>query len=158
MGVDTRLYINNSWSVEDIKDVIGKRFEVPVTLKFHDWSPDYIQMILTLPGTKEARALNIFTKNAIGGLPATLLSLHHDSYSIGFLRVLAETFGGFFQEQDYEEVFEAFSKPGEGNIDFIVKQAIKDEPKLADDDKAMVTYIAEEKWRDNATWHKGSKK
>lgn len=38
MGLNTRLYINISWSVEDVKDVIEKRFKVPVTLKFHDWA------------------------------------------------------------------------------------------------------------------------
>ena len=47
MGLDTKLYINQSWSVEDIKDVIEKRFKIAVVLKFHDWAPDYLQMIIT---------------------------------------------------------------------------------------------------------------
>ena len=87
-----------------------------------------------------------------------MLSLRANEPAHELLKTLAKTFGGMFQEGDHEEIFESFTKPGEGNIDFIVKQAVKDNPKIGDDDKAMIDYITQEKWRDNATWHKGSKK
>lgn len=162
MGVDTTLYISNEWRIEDIKDVIQKRFSVPVEIMFHDWAPDYIILRTQLDAGEydvgNKIQLSVHTKSYVGGLPAIAMTLRSNTINCEFLKTLAKTFGGLFQESDTTEDFEAFQKPGEGNIDFVIRKAIMDDPSLGDDDKRMASYIAEEKWRMSSdVWHKPNK-
>ena len=157
MGVDTKLYISPSWTVEDIKEVIEKRFSVQTKIEFHDWSPDYVILRFGLAGAEYQRSLNIHTKTSVGGFPAFSLGLRSNQDGCLILQTLAKTFGGLYQEADTNDDFEAFSKPGEGNIDFVVKEALKDDPSLGNDSKEMASYIAEEKWHDKEVWHKPDK-
>jgi hypothetical protein len=152
MGVDTKLYIGRQWSLEDIKDVIEKRFSVPVTFVFHDFAPDYVSMKFKLTHREYERELHVHTHTFVGGLPAIGLGFRSNPESTEVLRTLAKTFGGLFQEEDTTDIFQEYSKPGEGNIDFVIKQAIKDDPKLGHDDEGIVRYIAEKKWSDNKVW------
>lgn len=158
MGVDTRLFINKSWTIEDIKEVIQKRFSVPVKLNFHDWAPDYITMEFQLPKAENARLLHIHTNSFVGGLPAINIGFRSNPEGHEILKTLAKTFGGLFQEADTGDEFKEFQKPGEGNIDFVVRQAIKDDPSLGQGGEEMASYISEEKWRQTSdVWNKPNK-
>lgn len=155
MGVDTKLYISTVWTIQDIKDVIEKRFSVPVKLAFHEFAPEYITMEFQLPDSENPRLLHVHTNSFVGGLPAVNLGFRSNEEGHKILKTLAKTFGGLFQENDTGDGFQEFQKPGEGNIDFVIRQAIKDDPSLGDGGKNMVTYLAEEKWRETSTvWPK----
>jgi hypothetical protein len=87
-----------------------------------------------------------------------MLGLHADSQASEILETLAKTFGGLFQAQDDTENFVAFEKPGTGDIDFIVAEAIKHNPVLGRDSEAIAKYIQNEEWRNSSkVWNKPSK-
>jgi len=147
MGVDTKLYINRDWTVQDVRDVLKNRLGIETKTIFHDWAPDYV--VLRFPSKYEKcdRLLHVHTKTHVAGFPAMGLDFRSNPEGIGILRVLAETFGGLFQEQDVTEDFQAFQKPGHGNIDFVLKEAVKKEPELAENIEQMAQFIVEGKWR-----------
>jgi hypothetical protein len=154
MGVDTRLYVNSSWTVQDIKEVIEKRLNVPVEVKFNDFAPDYICLVFAasvFPNSPK-RMLNVHTKSDVGGFPAILLSLSANEEGHRILKTIAQTLGGLFNTHDTEDTYEEYEKPGKGNIDFIVKEAIKDNPKMGDDDKMMARYLENEGWKAKDVW------
>lgn len=157
MGVDTKLYIGQQWNIEDIKDVIEKRFDVPVTYEFHHFAPDYVVLKFQLRSAEHERGLHVHTKSHVGGLPAISLSFRSNDEGIQILKTLAETFGGLFTESDCGNTFEEYQKPGEGNIDFIIKEALKSDPTLSEGDYRMVQYIGEKKWMEHKVWPKPMK-
>jgi hypothetical protein len=150
-----RLYISKEWSVTDIADVLQRRLETKVKIEFHDWALDYITLNLEYMGA--TLFFHVHSDVHVAGLSARLISTHAGYEGILVLKKLADTFGGLYQESDTTEEFEAIPKPGEGNIDFVVRQAIKHNPELGSNDEAMAAYIKEEQWRAGFEWHKPSR-
>jgi len=122
MGVDTRLYISHNWSIEDIKDVLKARFGYNIYLLFTENAPQYVRLVFDT--AKGARQVNVHTDSALGGFQAIQLNMGSDEESQKILKVLAHTFGGFYQEADGDNNFGAFRYPADGDVDWIVKQAL----------------------------------
>lgn len=147
MGVDTRLYISREWGIQDVVDVLCKRFDIRAEIEFHAFAPEYITLNFEVPSNGRQRSLHIFLNSNVGGFPAINLNFHSDPEGQEILKILAKTFGGLFQETDCYNDFEVFRKPGEENIDFVVREGIKHDPTLGDKCEEMAKYIAEEKWK-----------
>lgn len=146
MGVDTKLFISHRWNVSDIRDVLQKFSEHKIKTEFHDFAPDYVTLNFTTRAGND-RLLHIFTDTQIGGIKSIGMHMHADLESQMILMALAETFGGMYQPKDNVEQFEAYQPTSEGNIDFIVNEALKHSPKLGHDYKGMAEFLSKEKWK-----------
>lgn len=146
MGVDTKLYISNRWSTQDIRDVITLRYGVPTEIGFHDFAPDYFTIEFKLPGAMMGRVLNVHRNSEVGGLSATQMSFRSNEEGHDVLKTLAKTFGGLFQEYDTSDDFVEFQSPDSGDMDFIVKEALKSNPKLGRDVKLMEKFLSDRGW------------
>lgn len=150
MSVDTRLYISHRWNVKDICDVITLRFGVETAIKFNDWAPDYMTVHFRLPDSETGRMLHVHTDSMIGGFKAIQVGFRSNPEDHKILKTLAKTFGGLFQESDTTEDFEAFNIESNGNVDFIVNEALKSNPKLGRNTQQIAKFIADEGWKENS--------
>jgi hypothetical protein len=151
MGVETKLYISNRWNVKDICDVISLRFGVRTDIKFHDWAPDYMTVHFKLPQSENGRMLHVHTDSMVGGFKAIQMNFRSNPEGCKILETLAETFGGLFQESDTTDDFKEFRTNSNGEVDFIVNEALKSDPKLGRDFQQMARFIANEGWKENLT-------
>lgn len=139
MGVDTRLYINNRWNINDIKDVIEDRFNTKVKINFHEFAPDYIT--LEFKAFDEDRMLHVHRDTEIAGFKATKLDFRSNDNGHKILRTLAETFGGLFNENDFNDDFEAYGSPDYGNAQFLINEAIKKDPSIGMDKAKLINFL-----------------
>jgi hypothetical protein len=145
MGVDTRLFISHNWSLEDISHVISRRYSTKVKFKFCDPVADLTWLLFELGG--DERQLSVFMDSEIGGFRAISLSMRSNPPANRLLKTLAQTFGGLYQDGDTTDSFEEYQNPGQGEMNWILKEAIKSDPELGKDPKAMADYLLKEGWK-----------
>lgn len=139
MGVDTRLFISNRWSVKDLADVIEKRFGCKPVVRVHQWAPDYLNIDFSVEG--EQRMLHVHTNSEYGGFQGWSISLRSNDQGIRVLTEVAKTFGGFLCEADTDSTFVEFSAPDHGDAAFLLNEALKDNPELGRDVKALAEWL-----------------
>lgn len=97
MGVDTELYIDNRWELDDIKTVIeriaGENIKVS---SYHTTSVGFYHF--TLP--KMGRSIDVFVNARTPIGTATLLTLESDDEAHKLFESIAEIFGGIYMEND----------------------------------------------------------
>lgn len=121
MGVDVRLWLNPKWKLEDVKDVLERTSNTPVTSESTIGSPSYHVFVMKDIG----RMVHVHQSELPTG-PATLLDMRSNPQGIQILRNVAEVFGGILQEDDSEERYEMIvGKMSENNgLPYFVKYAI----------------------------------
>lgn len=144
MSVDTKLFINPRWGAEDVGDVIKKRLKTTISYQSTTF-PDYVRIHFELNGEK--RGMNVHGRSELGGFPSVQLSMRSDDDSTGLMKLLAETFGGFFQEADGDSTFEEYQMPGQGDIRFVIDEALKDDPENIKNNDRLIDWIKNEKWK-----------
>lgn len=130
MGVDAKLLTSHIWTVEDVYDLIVDMFDKDAKVENTD-TPDYT--IITFKYGTENRRMNVFrTGNVYGGFPSISISVGAWGNADVFMRAIAERLGGFYQPQDYEEIYQLYPSPfdEENNHLFYIKQAAKKGVKL----------------------------
>ena len=107
MGVNTHLYLNTRWGLDDILDVIERtQGEKPQIESHHSFAPGYFTFEF------KERRLNIHTQSQLPTGVVTLLSFSSNPEGIKILRDIAKTFGGILMESDFEGKCEII----EGNL------------------------------------------
>lgn len=124
MGVDAKLLVNTKWSVRDIQDVLKSRLGVAEQkINFNDWAPDYITIQFKF--NNEDRMLHVHRNgDRYGGFDVMTLGLGMWGSSEEILRGIANVTGGFFQAADTNDEFEAIPELEDGNLKFLVKNAV----------------------------------
>jgi hypothetical protein len=115
MGVDTKVYLNTRWNLDDIKTIIERTQNTKVEIESnHSINPGYFTF--TLPEKEHMIHVHSYITTPLG--TATLLSMHSDKDGKNILRGIAEVAGGFFMDNDVD-----------GKCDFIMG-ALTDEDGL----------------------------
>lgn len=124
MGVDARLFIHSSWRADSIKDLLESLPQVEKKVKIlSTHSPDYC--IISFEYEKEQRELGFFYSSTYAGFTGNLLSFRTWGKSKEILTAIAERVGGFFSPEDtHDDNWERFDNPADGNLLFMVKQAV----------------------------------
>jgi hypothetical protein len=137
MGVDTQLYLNSKWKLNEIKKVIERTQGIKVTvISNHDTSIGYFNFILE----KLGRMIHVFSNIHTPIGTATLLSMGADDQSHKIFKDIAKVFGGIFTDNDCDCKAEFI----QGNmcednvIPYFVKYAIVDKGIRPDDFKALI--------------------
>lgn len=123
MGVDARLFINSSWGVDDIKDLIKTLPEASEVKIITTHTQDY--SIISFKYNDEQRELGYFTGSRFSGFVGTQLSFRAWGASKEILTTIGRRIGGWFSPEDCnDDNWERFDNPGEGNLLFMVRQAV----------------------------------
>jgi len=103
MSTDTKLYTSSFWGIENIKSILHTRLKVTeFKLKSnHEFAPGYF--IINFHYNNEYCKMNIFLSASTPIGPAILLSMAANSKNIEILKTIAETIGGYFEENDCKE-------------------------------------------------------
>jgi len=114
MSVDTILYLNSRWELDDIKKVIERTQQTKVVVHSnHDISTGFFNFIFN------DRRMSVFTNHSTPIGTATYLSLGWNSEAVKIMRDIATVFGGVLIEED-----------SSGNAEFI-NGNMNDDDKLA---------------------------
>ncbi|MFA5937401.1 MAG: hypothetical protein WC822_06025 [Candidatus Paceibacterota bacterium] len=115
MGVDTKVYLNTRWNLDNIKTIIERTQNTKVEIESnHSFAPGYFTF--TLPEKKRIIHVHSYTTTPLG--TATLLSMRSDEEGKQILKGIAEVVGGMFMDNDVD-----------GKCDFIMG-ALTDEDGL----------------------------
>ncbi len=143
MGVDTKLYLNPRWGLDDILTVIERtQGERPQIKSHHDFAPGYFSFDF------KGRSLNVHTQTQLPTGVVTLLSLRSNPEGIKVLRDIAKVLGGILEERDSDGQCEVIN----GNMDdedglaYFLKYAIVEDGIDPDDIEALANSKKE--------WHK----
>jgi hypothetical protein len=123
MGVDRRLFISNRWNVQDVKETVESLFDLKIDYQ-PTHSPDYATLLFKL-GEDENRQLNVHINYEHGGFRGLLLTLSTYGKSEEILKGLAERLGGFYNHEDFNDTWEEFPYVAAGDLEFLVKKAVK---------------------------------
>lgn len=141
MGVDSNLLINSKYNVKDVVKLItalgAKNIE-------EEHKGDHSFIRFDLDGSYR-RQLYVAQSSEYGGLSGTILSYRSNEEGIQFLKKIAKVVGGFLQESDCGDEWQAFYAPHGGNSEFILKHqilsnAIDKSDELADKIAAATGY------------------
>lgn len=123
MGVDARLFINSSWGVDDIECLIKTLPDASDVKIIRTHTPDYT--IISFKWNDEQRELGYFPGSNFAGFSGTQLSFRTWGASKEILTAIAGRIGGWFSPQDCnDDNWERFDHPADGNLLFMVKQAV----------------------------------
>lgn len=127
MGVDSKLFVSNSWSVEDIKDVIESQLDVKVEIN-STHTPEYC--LFTFPSSvnnNEKRSMSVHIDTEYHGFKGKLLTLRYNDEAVNIFKKIGEILGGFFCEQDWNDNYQGFSSKlsTSNDIYFWLKHSIK---------------------------------
>jgi len=124
MGVDARLFINSSWGVDDLKCLLETLPEVDGKVKIiSTHTADYT--IISFKWNEEQRELGYFPGSRFAGFVGTQLSFRTWGASKEILTTIAGRIGGWFSPEDCnDDNWERFDHPADGNLLFMVKQAV----------------------------------
>lgn len=123
MGVDTKLFLNSSVELRDIKDVIERKFKTKVKVS-STHSPDFQSWGFKVE--KNPRSMSVFFNCLEAGFRGTLLSLGCNPQGQEILKAIAQVFGGFYEANDCDGVIERLDgdlTPHNG-LPFFIKHAI----------------------------------
>ena len=141
MGVNTHLYLNPKWRLDDILNVIERtQGEKPEIRSHHDFAPGYFEF-----GFK-GRSLNVHTQTQLPTGVVTLLSFRSNPEGIKILRDIADTLGGILEERDSDgqcEVIEG-NMWDEDGLAYFLKYAIVHDGIDPDDIEALAD--SKQKW------------
>jgi hypothetical protein len=149
MGVDTRLFINGKYEIEEIKSVIERKFETKVKVEATH-SPNYHILEFEVSDV-EHRRMNVHTASNFAGFSGTLLTLGYSGSAVKIMQSIGEVFGGFLNEADTHENYTRISgKLSESDaLPFFVRYAIVSGVDHRDPDK-----LAEFVKATQASWNK----
>ncbi len=141
MGVDTHLYLNTRWGLDDILDVIERtQGEKPKIRSHHDFAPGYFSLDF------KGHSLNVFTQSQLPTGTVTYLSFSSNPKGIKILRDIANTLGGILMESDSDgkcEVIEGNMWEEDG-LAYFLKYAIVHDGIDPNDIKALAD--SKQKW------------
>lgn len=141
MGVDAKLFISNRWQVQDIIDVVDKRFNAKAYFENPSKMCDYGRVSFDIEGTN--RSISVHNNSVQGGFTGMLLTLRANTQGQGILIAIAQSLGGIYQEKDSDEDYQVFDVPGHGNAQFLLDEAIKQDPSLGDDIGRLAAWLAD---------------
>lgn len=122
MSVDRRLFINSSWSLDNIVTILKSVPEISDVNIVRTTSLDYT--IVALKYNEEQRQLNVHNSSRYGGFNGTLLTLGAWGESEAILTTIAERIGGLYTHVDSEDVVKAYDYAADGNLDFMLRYAV----------------------------------
>jgi len=140
MGVDTKLYVNNKFSLEDVINVIkhhvmpevfgiaaeqcdyNKEHEPKIVASEHNYDCGYI--VFGVDGNKRSMWYYLPSKTPLG--PCKSFSLGHNDQAIKIMTIIAEVLGGIVQEQDSYDAFKMYrgKLDDENGLSFFVKNSV----------------------------------
>jgi hypothetical protein len=134
MGVDTKLYINPRYTVENIRDCIEAHLKTKVTLEVPE-NMSGMYMLLFKDGNDDRQMYVFPSSNTPIGI-FTQLHLRHWGRAVEIMRAIGEVFGGLLQPEDCTEEFEMiYGKLNEGNgIPYFIKYALINNYMTSEDD------------------------
>ena len=141
MGVDTHLYLNPRWGLDDILTVIERtQGEKPEIKSHHSFAPGYFSFDF------KGRSLNVFTNHQLPTGAVTYLSFRSNPEGIKNLRDIAGVFGGIIMESDSEGLCEVIdgSLWDEVGLAYHLKYAIVNDGIPPDDIEAL--FSSKEMW------------
>ncbi len=126
MGVDRTLFINSSWGVRDVADLVRTIEAVENVKIMGTHEADYTLIGFTYLGAdgKEDRQISFHRSSNRAGFVGTLLTLRANGCSELILKTIAERLGGFYEHQDCDGQIERFDFKADGNLGFMIRQAI----------------------------------
>lgn len=119
MGVSANLLINARYGVKDVEKLL-KALDVQVTETFY--KGDHSFLYFQYQGQK--RQMYVAHSEEYGGVNGLILSLGANSEATDLLTRIGKVVGGFFRAVDYNEDWEAFHDPHQGNARFILDHQI----------------------------------
>lgn len=146
MGVDTKLYLNTKWELNNIIELIeyikGEKIEV---ISNHSFAPGYFCFNLS----KRMIHVHTYTHTPLG--EATLLDMHSDDESHELFKKIAETLGGIYIENDCDDKCEMMQGRtwDENGLQYFLKYAIVHDDIADDDIEGFLKSM--NKWYDNTT-------
>jgi hypothetical protein len=139
MGVDTKLYVNSRWQLEDIVHIIKSKYGEVTIKSNHDFSIGYFNLFFG------KRMMHVFCNTATPLGAATLLSLGCDDEAHEILKSIAERIGGAFIDNDVDDKCELINGNmwEENALPYFLKYAIVHDGIDPDDTNALVKSRAD---------------
>lgn len=106
MGVDTKLFLNSSVGLDELKGFIESDLDTKITIQ-GTHTPTYQTWQFDFEDTN--RSLNVHLNSKYGGFSGTLLSFASNDQGKRIMKAIADVFGGFFQAEDGDGIWEDFS-------------------------------------------------
>lgn len=121
MGVDTRLFISNRWTVEDVHDVLESLYGKAEYVS--SGMPDYCILKFNYSKT-EPRSMSAWHNHEEYGFRGVLLSLGANGHAQEIMEKIASRLGGLLNPEDVNDELIGYPVLGQHNLDFHVRHAI----------------------------------
>ena len=176
MSVDTKLYIESKWELNDVKEILESHFDLvekrrsekvfnkrvvrkfKVEIEPSKGQPNCYNMYFEIKGSKQGpRRMFVITNTHSPIGPATWFSLGHNEESIQIMRKIADVLGGAVIENDCEcdvDFVDGSLHDGDGLAYFIKYALIHNEMKNNDDLAGLIHSI--HNWEERIAKHQSS--
>lgn len=152
MGVDTKLYISSDIQPEDVVLALKALGKTNVEWKPTSVAPGYLNIFFDSKDEGRRRMIHFHYHTNEFGMSNNQISLRNDEESVEVFTCLAKMFGGVFQESDYTDDCVMFSKPGSGNIRWLLNRFFATNPEISEDSDLQVKAFFD--WANSREWMK----